>query len=142
MNSLQKTPNWFTATIIVLLIWNLMGVLNFGMQWTMTEADILLLPENQQIFYTKFSLLSKTAFALGVFGGTLGCIALLLKKSIASKLFWISFIGIILQANHNLELANGGEMQSTIIGMSSLLIALTILPIYLTKKGLKNNWLS
>jgi len=86
MNSLQKTPNWFTATIIVLLIWNLMGVLNFGMQWTMTEADILLLPENQQIFYTKFSLLSKTAFALGVFGGTLGCIALLLKKSIASKL--------------------------------------------------------
>ena len=142
MNSLQKTPNWFTATIIVLLIWNLMGVLNFGMQWTMTEADILLVPENQQIFYTKFSLLSKTAFALGVFGGTLGCIALLLKKSIASKLFWISFIGIILQANHNLELANGGEMQSTIIGMSSLLIALTILPIYLTKKGLKNNWLS
>ncbi len=142
MNTLQKTPNWFKGTIIVLLIWNLMGILNFIIQFTMTEADVLLLPENQQIFYTKFSLLSKTAFAMGVFGGTLGCIALLLKKSIASKLFWISFIGIILQANHNLELANGGEMQSTIIGMSSLLIALTILPIYLTKKGLKNNWLS
>ena len=142
MNTLQKTPNWFKGTIIVLLIWNIIGVLNFAMQWTMTEADIILLPENQQIFYTEFTLLSKVAFGMGVIGGCLGCIALLLKKSIASKLFWISFIGIILQTNHNLELANGGEMQSTIIGMTSLLIALTIFPIYLTKKGVKNNWLN
>jgi len=33
-------------------------------------------------------------------------------------------------------------MQSTIIGMTSLLIALTLFPIYLTKKGVKNNWLN
>jgi len=142
MNTLQKTPNWFTGTIIVLLIWNLMGVLNFAMQWTMTEADILLLPENQQIFYTEFTLFSKIAFAMGVFGGSLGCIVLLAKKSIALKLFGISFIGIIIQTNHNLQLANGGDMQSTIIGMSSLLIALSLLPLFLTKKGLKNNWLN
>tara|TARA_B100000780_G_C20969891_1_gene387242 strand:+ start:502 stop:741 length:240 start_codon:yes stop_codon:yes gene_type:complete len=79
---------------------------------------------------------------MGVFGGTFGCIALLAKKSITSKLFWISFIGIILQANHNLGLANGGEMQTTINGMSSLLIILTLVLLYLTKKGLKNNWLN
>ena len=79
---------------------------------------------------------------MGVFGGTFGCIALLAKKSITSKLFWISFIGIILQANHNLGLANGGEKQTTINGMSSLLIILTLVLLYLTKKGLKNNWLN
>ena len=142
MNTLQKAPTWFKVTIAVLLLWNLMGVLNFGMQWTMMEEDILMLPENQQIFYLEVTLLSKIYFAMGVFGGTFGCIALLAKKSIASKLFWISFIGIILQANHNLGLANGGEMQTTINGMSSLLIILTLVLLYLTKKGLKNNWLN
>lgn len=141
MSVLNKIPTWFKVTVIVLLIWNLMGVLNFVMQWTMTEADILALPENQQIFYTEFSLLSKIAFAMGVFGGSLGCIALLAKKKIAMKLFWISFIGIVLQMNHNLGLANGGEMQSTIIGMSSLLIVLTLLSIYLTKKAISKAWI-
>jgi len=118
-----------------------MGVLNFVMQWTMTEADILALPENQQIFYIEFTFLSKIAFGMGVFGGLLGCVALLAKKRIAMKLFWISFIGIVLQMNHNLGLANGGEMQSTIFGMSSLLIALTLLSIYLTKKAISKSWI-
>ena len=77
---------------------------------------------------------------MGVFGGTLGCVALLAKKKIAMKLFWISFIGIVLQKNHNLGLANDSEMQSTIIGMSSLLIVLTLLSIYLTKKAISNTW--
>ena len=141
MTVLNKIPTWFKATVIVLLIWNLMCVLNFVMQWTMTEADILALPENQQIFYVVFTLLSKIAFGMGVFGGLLGCFALLAKKRIAMKLFWISFIGIVLQMNHNLGLANGGEMQSTIIGMSSLLIVLTVFSIYLTKKADSNNWI-
>lgn len=139
---LNKIPTWFKATVIVLLIWNLMGVLNFVVQLNMTEADILALPENQQIFYAEFTILSKIAFAMGVFGGTLGCIALLAKKKVAMKLFWISFIGIIIQMNHNLGLANGGEMQNYILGMSGLLIVLTLLSIYLTKKAINKAWIA
>lgn len=141
MSVLNKIPTWFKVTVIVLLIWNLMGVLNFVMQLGMSEADILALPENQQIFYSEFTWLSKLAFAMGVFGGTLGCVALLAKKKNAMKLFWISFVGIIIQMNHNLGLANGGEMQNYILGMSSVLIALTLLSIYLTKKAIKQNWI-
>ena len=47
---LNKIPIWFKAIVIVLLIWNLMGVFNFVMQLYMTEEAILALPENQQIF--------------------------------------------------------------------------------------------
>ena len=140
--ALNKISTWFKATVIVLLIWNLMGVLNFVMQLYMTEEAILALPENQQIFYSEFTWLSKLAFAMGVFGGTLGCIALLAKKKVALKLFWISFIGIIIQMNHNLGLANGGEIQSYIFGMSSLLLAITILSIYLTKKAFNKTWIA
>ena len=112
---LNKIPIWFKAIVIVLLIWNLMGVLNFVMQLYMTEEAIAL-PENQQIFYSEFTWLSKLAFAMGVFGGTLGCIALLAKKeSCHKKLSGFLFIGIIIQMNHNLGLANGGEIQSYIL---------------------------
>ena len=140
--ALNKISTWFKATVIVLLIWNLMGVLNFVMQLNMTEEAILVLPENQQIFHREFTWLSKLAFAMGVFGGTLGCIALLAKKKVAIKLFWISFIGIIIQMNHNLGLANGGEMQNYIFGMSGLLIAITLFSIYLTKKAINKTWIA
>ena len=62
-------------------------------------------------------------------------------QNLYMSLFWISFIGIVLQMNHNLGLADGGEMQSTVLGMSSLLIVLTLLSIYLTKKAVSNNWI-
>jgi len=137
----QQTPTWFKVTVIVLLIWNLMGVLNFVMQWTMTETAILAVPEDHQIFYSKITWLSQLAFAMGVFGASAGCIALLAKKKIALKLFWISFIGIIIQTNHNLA-TDTGEMRSTIIGMSSLLISLTLLSLYLTKKAISKEWIA
>jgi len=43
--------------------------------------------------------------------------------------------------NHNLGLADSGEMQSTVLGMSSLLIVLTLLSIYLTKKAISKGWI-
>ena len=44
--------------------------------------------------------------------------------------------------NHNLGLANGGEIQNYIFGMSSLLLAITILSIYLTKKAINKTWIA
>ena len=62
-------------------------------------------------------------------------------QNLYMSLFWISFIGIVLQMNHNLGLADSGEMQSTVLGMSSLLIVLTLLSIYLTKKAISKGWI-
>lgn len=138
---INKAPKWFLITSILLLLWNLMGVLNFIAQLNMTDAMIAALPAAQQKFYTEFSLLSKAAFAAGVFGGTLGCIALLFKRRIAILFFWISFVGIIIQTNHNLGI-DTGEMQSTIIGMAIALILITFFSIYIAKKAIKNNWIA
>ena len=44
--------------------------------------------------------------------------------------------------NHNLGLANGGEMQNYIFGMSGLLIAITLFSIYLTKKAINKTWIA
>ena len=51
------------------------------MQLNMTKEAILVLPENQQIFHREFTWLSKLAFAMGVFGGTLGCVTFGEKES-------------------------------------------------------------
>lgn len=139
--TINKAPKWFLITVILLLIWNLFGIMNFIMQLNMTEEMIASLPLEQQKFYTEFTLLSKSAFAAGVFGGALGCIALLFKRSIAKTLFWISFIGIIIQTNHNLSI-DTGEIQSTIIGMAMVLIILTFFSLYITKKAINRNWIA
>tara|TARA_B110000977_G_scaffold94896_1_gene125375 strand:- start:122 stop:550 length:429 start_codon:yes stop_codon:yes gene_type:complete len=136
-----KSPFWFRALIIIiLLLWNLMGILNFFFQLNITKADVLLLPESQKIFHTETTCISIISFAMGVFGGFIGCFALLTKRKTALKFFWISFIGILLHMNHNLTLSKGGEMESQILLMSSILIALTLASIFLTKKAIAKNW--
>jgi hypothetical protein len=138
--STTKVPKWFFITIVLLLVWNLMGIINFFSQINMTEENIALLPVEQQKFYTEFTLIPSIAFALGVFGGALGCLGLLLKKPLSIYFFWISLVGILVQTSHNLSI-DTGEMRTYIISMALLLVVVTFISIFLAKKGIKNNWI-
>jgi len=133
-------PKWFFISIILLLVWNLMGIFNFFSQINMTEELIAQLPVEQQKFYTEFTLIPIIAFASGVFGGALGCLGLLLKKRESLYFFWISLAGIVVQTSHNLSI-DTGEMRTYIISMAIVLIAITFVSIILAKKGVKNNWI-
>ena len=82
-NSNTTAPKWFVILVIVMAIWNLMGVMAFIMQMLMTAEQIATLPEKEQLLYQDIPLWVNIAFGCAVFGGTLGCIALFLKKTIA-----------------------------------------------------------
>ena len=55
------------------------------------------IPENQQHLYKNIPLWVNIVFACEVFGGTFGCIALLLRKKWALLLFVISILGVLAQ---------------------------------------------
>ena len=53
MNNVNTiTPRWFVILAITIAIWNLMGMIAFMMQITMTVEQVLALPEKEQIFKT------------------------------------------------------------------------------------------
>ncbi len=77
----------------VALIWNVMGVINFFVQ--MNADMVAALPETHRAIIEVRPAWGTGAFALAVFGGALGCLLLLLRKSAAYYLFIASLLGVI-----------------------------------------------
>jgi len=88
----------FWAIGAVALIWNVMGVINFFVQM---NADALAsFPESHRAIVEGRPAWATGAFAIAVFGGALGCLLLLLRKSAAYYLFIASLLGVIVQLIH------------------------------------------
>ena len=77
----------------VVLIWNVMGVINLFMQ--MNAGALAAMPEAQRAIIEGRPAWATGAFAIAVFGGALGCLLLLLRKSAAYYLFIASLLGMI-----------------------------------------------
>ncbi len=94
----------FWAIGAAALIWNLMGVINFLMQM---NADVLAaMPESHRAIIEGRPAWATGGFAIAVFGGALGCLLLLLRKSAAYYLFVASLLGVIVTMTHTLGIAN------------------------------------
>lgn len=103
---MNKPPLWFWIVSGLGLAWNLLGLAAFLQQMTM---DLTQLPDLQREFYETTPLWATTGFAVAVFGGVLGCLALLLRKSWAFIMLLVCLVGIVVQISHSLVVSNGLE---------------------------------
>jgi hypothetical protein len=90
---------WIIGTLM--LIWNAMGCINFFVQ--MNPDMVASFREAEQTIISGRPLWATVAFAIAVFGGTLGCLLLLLKKSVAFYLFIFSLLGVVVTMIHTLS---------------------------------------
>ena len=88
---------------VVTLIWNGLGGINFFMQ--MDASAIASFPESHRAIIESRPAWATGGFALAVFGGALGCLLLLLRKSLAYYVFIASFIGVVVTMVHALGIA-------------------------------------
>ena len=123
--STKKTGISFLIIGIVALVWNLMGVMAYLDQAYMTEEELLAKSVAEQALYADLPAWVTGAFAISVFGGTLACILLLLKKKLASFLFVISFIAIVAQMSYNFFVSNAAE----VFGVGDMIISGLVLVI-------------
>ncbi len=98
--NLAAAPRSFWIISGLFLVWNLMGVMAFVMQVTMSDEALAALPEAQRDLYLNTPGWANAAFAVAVFGGTLGCILLLLRKSWAVPVLILSLAGVAVQTFH------------------------------------------
>jgi hypothetical protein len=90
----------FWAIGAVALIWNVLGVINFFVQM---NPDVLVsYREVERALIEGRPAWATGAFALAVFGGALGCILLLFRKSTAYYLFIASLLGVVVTMTHTL----------------------------------------
>ena len=89
----------------IALIWNGLGVANFLMQ--MNPDSLSAYRESERLIIDGRPLWATAAFAVAVFGGTIGALLLLLRRSVAFYLFAASLFGVLVTMSHTL--GNGIE---------------------------------
>jgi hypothetical protein len=94
-------PHWsFWVIAIFMLVWNVMGCINFLVQ--MNPDMVSSYRETEQAIIQGRPIWATLAFAVAVFGGAIGCLFLILKKSIAFYMFIGSLIGVVITMIHTL----------------------------------------
>jgi hypothetical protein len=106
----RKAPMWFTIVSAVLLVWNLLGVMAYIAQVTMTPEALAALPDGQRELYENVPSWATAAFAVAVNGGALGCLLLLLKKNLAGLFLQLSLLGVLVQMYHSFFMTKSFEV--------------------------------
>ena len=141
-SNLIKPPTWFWIVAVIALLWNIMGVVAYLGEAFMGAEMMASLPQEQQDLYTSRPAWVTAAFAFAVFGGFLGSLFLLLKKSWATPLFIISLLGVIGQQIHNFFLSNMVEvMGSAAIIFPIIVLIIAIALIFFSRKATSNHWI-
>lgn len=143
MTESTKPPTWFWVVSGIALVWNLMGLFQFFAQLMMTPEMLESLPAEQQELYQNTPTWVMIAFAAAVFGGTLGCLALLLRKNVAFQLLVVSLAGVLIQNINTFFLTNIVEImgiQAVILPL--VVIAVGIYLVTLARKAREKGWTS
>jgi hypothetical protein len=105
-------------------LWSSMGVLSFLLTQVNVEAVMSQFPPQQRAYFQSVPWWAVAFWALGVFGGVIGCLLLLLKNRVAFPVLIASVIGTTVSSLGGLFLLGGME----VMGETSDL-ALTVLPL-------------
>lgn len=96
-------PHWsFWVVGVIALVWNGLGSMNYFMQ--MTADSLSAYREIEQAIITGRPAWATAAFAIAVFGGTVGAILLLLRKALAAHVFIVSLVGVVVVTLHTVSL--------------------------------------
>ena len=90
-------PLWFWIVAIFGLVWNAFGVIEFITSFMGTVESLMRhgLTAAQATLYTNLPAWMHITFALGVFGGAIGCVLLLFRSRYATLVFLMSLLASI-----------------------------------------------
>jgi len=132
----------FWAIGAVALIWNVMGAMNFFMQ--MNADTLASFPESHRAIIDGRPAWATGGFAITVFGGALGCVLLLLRKSAAQYLFVASLLGVIATVIHTIRIATStidfSPFEMVVMILMPVVVAAFLL--WYSKQAQKKGWIS
>jgi len=129
----------FWAIGVVTLLYNLAGVLNFSTQ--MNAETVAAMPASYRTIVESRPAWATGAFAVAVCGGALGCLLLLLRKSIAFHLFVASLVAAAVTLVQTLGLT-GSDANPIEFALGNLVqIGVTAFLIWYSKLAEGRGWI-
>ncbi len=93
----RTVPAWFWVAAALGLAWNVFGIVRFMATVGATQEALVVdgMTVVQAAFYVTLPLWLHVLFAIGVFGGALGCVLLLLRMRWSVAVFVVSLVAYI-----------------------------------------------
>ena len=137
-----KPPIWFWIVSGLAFVWNALGVMAFVAQITMSDEAMAALPADQQAAYAALPSWYMIIFAIAVFAGTLGCVALLLRKKWATALLALSFAAVMVQQAYFWLLTDiGSKQHGGQLAMTIAIPVVALLLVLLARSASAKGWL-
>jgi hypothetical protein len=94
---MNKPPSWYWVVAVLAVLWECMGCMAYLTQVTMGPAELAALPAVQRDAWLSMPSWLYGVYAIAVWVGLAGGIALLLRRRIARSLFAVSLVAIVVQ---------------------------------------------
>jgi hypothetical protein len=143
MPGTTKPPVWYWVVGGLALIWNLLGVKAYLARVMMTEEAIAALPEAERALYTDAPTWAVGAFAIAVWAGALGCVVLLLRKSVALPVLIVSLVAIVVQDIHSFFIADSMVVYGpTVMIMPMMVLVIAVALVWHARSSIAKGWLA
>lgn len=142
MTEASKPPTWYWIVGVVALLWYLMGVAAYLAQVMMTEEVIAALPEAERALLAEVPAWAVGAFAVSVFGGALGCVLLVVRKSVALPMLIVSLVALVVQDIHSFLIADTMAVYGASIVILPLMVLLVAVAlVWHARSSIAKGWL-
>jgi hypothetical protein len=139
---MTKPPTWFYIVAAILVLWECIGCYAYISQVSMTAADMARLPVAEQEVWKIMPAWITSAYALAVWVGLAGGIALLLRRRISRTLFIVSLIAVVVQFGWTFAAT---PILTTVGATAAIfplfIIAVGVMAIWFSAKAAANGWL-
>lgn len=143
MNLVKKPPISFWIIATVGLLWNLIGVYQFYLGNYELESIRETVSAEEFAIMESLPYWYLIAFAIAVFSGVLGCVFLFIRKKLASVLFALSLLTVLIIEMYWLLGTSIIEVSGLIAAIMPLLVISIAIFFYFYSKGAaRNSWLS
>lgn len=102
-----RTPRHVWVVGVLALLWNSLGALDYTMTETRNASYLSSFTPEQLAYFYGFPKWAVATWALSVWGGVLGSLAVLLRKRWAVPVFALSLATMLLTFFHNFVLTDG-----------------------------------
>jgi len=138
----NRVPAWFWIVSGLALLWEAMGCYAYMTQVTMGAEQLAALPEGQRQLWESTPAWVTGAYAIAVWGGLLGAIALLMRRTLARPLFVISLIAVLVQFGWSFLIGGAAErLGSSAYPLPIAIIVIAVLLVWFSGVAAKRGWL-
>lgn len=138
-----KAPLWFYFVAFISLLWNIMGLLAFVIQMTMTPEAMAQMSPDQIKLYESTPAWLDCVFGFAVVSGVIGCLLLLIKKAFSYKVLLASLVAVMVQMGYVFGIQQAAAvLGSDALVMPSVVILWGIFLVWFSRFAVTKHWLT